>query len=147
MEGIRLLAPDSESFLLLTPKCRQSSSFYLVVAVQWKPGPIVNNSYNTRCYKIRPVMSVVAAAEWGLLFTGVICWAGVVLRVTKKWDTQSYRQAHIPEAGSRKQSPGEVSRAGVLGLPTAQLQQNLLVCDCIVNDATGERARRGRCDF
>lgn len=60
-------------------------------------------------------MSVVVAAEWGLLFTGVICRAGVALRVTKKWGTQSYRQAHIiPGAGSRKQNPGEVSRAGVL---------------------------------
>lgn len=64
---------------------------------------------------MHPGMSVVVAVEWGLLFPGVICWAGVALRVTKKWGTQSYRQARIiPGAGSRKQSPGEVSRAGVL---------------------------------
>lgn len=43
-----MFAPDSESFLHLTPsKSRPPSSFYLVVAVQWKPGPIVNNFYNT----------------------------------------------------------------------------------------------------
>lgn len=64
---------------------------------------------------MHPGMSVVVAVEWGLLFPGVICWSGVALRVTKKWGTQSYRQARIiPGAGSRKQSPGEVSRAGVL---------------------------------
>lgn len=138
--GCWLLTVSHSSNLLLSANHPLSSTWWWLSSGNQVPLSTTLITHGGGVGEIRPGMSVVVAAEWGLLFTGVICWAGVGLRVTKKWGTQSYRQAHIiPGAGSRKQNPA--------GLPTAQLQQSLLVCNCIVNDATGERAGRGRCDF
>lgn len=120
MEGIRLFAPDSESFLHLIPsKSRLSSSFYLVVAVQWKPGPIVNNFYNTwwRRWGDLPCDECGSGCGMGSVdYRGnLLSWFCAKGHKEMGYPELYYRQAHIiPGAGSRKQNPREVSRAGVL---------------------------------
>lgn len=69
-----------------------------------------------------------------------------MLSVTRKWGTQSYRQAHIiPGAGSRKENPREVNRAGVL----VYLQPNFRKACwyAIVLLMMPQERERGRCDF